>query len=99
MKNLVFVFLVLLLSGCGVRSTVVSKTNVDGEYVVRASDQKGPLSSLSAAREGAIRTAIETCKEMGKVYKKGYSIDQGLSYAALGQVPESTLYFRCVDRK
>jgi len=96
MKNLVFVFLVLLLSGCGVYVSSVSKTNVEGEYVVRASDQKGPLSSLELAQQKAIKAATESCENMGKVYEKSYAIDRGLSS---GQVPESTLYFRCVDRK
>lgn len=87
--------LIASLSGCGTTSLPVAETGNSGEYIVVARNMESVFSNLEAAQQEAVTRAMEKCSNMGKVYKKRYSIDKPM---AVGQVPESTLYFSCEDK-
>jgi hypothetical protein len=93
MRKVVLIFGSLALTAC-TSSIPVTSTGKDGEYVVVGRNMAGPLSSLQAAQEEAVEKATEACNKMGKKYQKLYAIDRPM---AIGQAPESTLYFTCVD--
>lgn len=95
MKKLTIVA-TLALAACGTKILPVTHTGTEGEYVVVASHYMAFASSLETAQEEAVAKAKETCEKMGKVYEKKYTIDRPLG---AGQVPESTLYFKCIDKK
>lgn len=95
MKKIIAFFVIGLLAGCGTKSLPVAHTGVEGEYVVVASHYMSFGSSIEIAQQEAIDKAKEACGKMGKSYEKKYSIDRPLG---IGQVPESTLFFKCVDK-
>jgi hypothetical protein len=96
MKNLVIVLSAITLAACGTTTMPVQSTGTDGEYVVSSTNQDAVFSSVEKAQQGAENEAIKTCAKMNKVYKKKYSVDTPMR---IGQVPGTTLYFTCVDKK
>ena len=93
MKNIyLFILLLPILTAC-TSSIAVMATGKDGEYVVVGRNMAGPFSSLELAQQEAVEKSTEACNKMGMSYKKLYSIDRPM---AVGQVPESTLYFTCL---
>jgi hypothetical protein len=93
MKNLTLL-LSLTLLGCGTTSVPVNSTGNPNEYVVYAKNFMSVFSSLEEAQRETVTQAMNYCSNLGKTYTKKYSLDKPM---ALGQVPESTLYFTCTD--
>ena len=92
MKKLVVCIVILLsLSSC-TSSTPIVKTDKSDEYVVVARHMASVFSSLEEAQNEAESRAMAYCLGMGKVYVKKFAIDRPM---AIGQVPESSLYFAC----
>jgi len=73
-------------------SLPIKATGETDEYVVIARNSAAIFSSLELAQKEAVSKAMAYCRGMGKNYVKKYAIDQPM---AIGQVPESTLYFIC----
>lgn len=86
-------FLATLLTAC-TSSIPIVKTNNPDEYVVVGRNSASVFSSLQLAQEEAELRAKEHCNALGKAYKKNYAIDRPM---AVAQVPESTLYFTCIN--
>lgn len=85
--------LTMLVTAC-TSSIPVVKTNNPDEYVVVGRNSAAVFSSLQLAQEEAELRAKEHCNALGKAYKKNYAIDRPM---AVAQVPESTLYFTCIN--
>jgi len=84
-----------ILSACTSSLAVVATGN-EGEYLSIGRNMAGPFSSLELAQVEANKNATEFCDKMGLRYKKKYAIDRPM---AVGQAPESSLYFTCIDPK
>lgn len=81
-----------ILSAC-TSSLAVMATGKEGEYLSIGRNMAGPFSSLERAQKEAKKNATEFCEKMGMTYKKKFAVDRPM---AIGQVPESSLYFTCV---
>ena len=82
-------------TGC-TTSLPVTNTGTPHEYVVVARNSASVFSSLEEAQKEAESKAMSYCTGMGKVYVKKYAMDRPM---ALGQIPESSLYFTCSNPK
>ena len=83
---------VMALAACGQMPVVA--TDRAGEFVV-AERHTGPFATLSNAKAHATARAVEHCRAMGgKKFVERYSVDKPRTFL---QLPESTLYFACVD--
>lgn len=82
---------VIALVGC-TSSIPVMPTGTPHEYVVVARHMASVFSSLEEAKKEAESKAMNYCMGIGKIYSKKYAIDRPM---AIGQVPESSLYFTC----
>ncbi|MHB8056822.1 MAG: SHOCT domain-containing protein [Desulfuromonadaceae bacterium] len=94
-KTFFLVLLFPILSACTSSLAVVATGN-EGEYLSIGRNMASVFSSLELAQKEAIRNATEFCDKMGLTYKKKYAIDRPM---AIGQAPESSLYFTCIDPK
>ena len=81
------------LAGC-TSSLPIIQTGNSGEYLVVARNSASIFSSIEIAQKEAVSQAVNYCIGLGKMYVKKYVIDRPM---ALGQVPESNLYFTCTD--
>ena len=78
---------------CGCTSSIpVRPTGTPNEYVVVGRNMAAMFSSLELAQKESETKAMAYCKALGKSYVKKYAIDRPM---AIGQAPESTLYFSC----
>lgn len=93
MKNLAFLTFVIFIASCGT-TTAVQKTGNEGELVITSIQNYGPASSLDEAIRITVEQATDYCSKKGLSYHRNYSIDHGMG---IGQVVESTLYFKCVE--
>lgn len=100
MKNLsiflkagIAIMSISFLAAC-TSSLPIMTTAVPGEHLVIARNSGSIFSSLEEAQKEAITQAMNYCQGLGKVYSKRYVVDRPM---AVGQVPESSLYFNCID--
>ena len=94
-KRIIILIGALIVSTTACTSSIpVVKTNNPDEYVVVGRNSASVFSSLQLAQEEAELRAKEHCKALGKAYKKNYALDKPM---AVAQVPESTLYFTCIN--
>ena len=94
--KLLAAFLVLFLAACGTTSTPITPTGNADEYIVSAKHYMSVFSSIEEAQKEAETRAMNYCIGIGKIYTKKYALDRPM---AIGQVPESTLYFTCSDSR
>jgi hypothetical protein len=93
LKKILQLFVLVLLTAC-TSSLPVIQTGNSGEYLVISKNAASVFSSLEEAQKEAVTQAMNYCKGMGKKYEKKYAIDRPM---ALGQFPESSLYFMCTE--
>ena len=91
MNKIYFAPVLILVSAC-TTSLPVANTGTPNEYVVVARNSASVFSSLEEAQKEAESKAMAYCTGLGKVYVKKYSLDRPM---ALGQIPESSLFFSC----
>lgn len=96
MKNLILFSVSLAFLGCaGTSIGPVTNTGKPNEYVVQVVDDHSLASSLDLAKQAAMEKAKETCAKSGQVHEIIYQLDRAFT---LVKRPETTLYFRCVDK-